>query len=167
MRLSHISPVTPGRQSLHQNGECSQHLFDLCWTGGLGSLIMSLGFIALVSQFKYLAVTSQCPKTNWPENATHIYFPAQTCSTKALLCVLTPWHHVHVERLGGVVLILVVAVTEDAVEYALVGSRVIEGHVEDVDGAVLQVPGVLAAVPVQAVVETWVNDLSYLIFIAV
>lgn len=77
------------------------------------------------------------------------------------------WHHVHVERLGGGVLILVVAVTEDAVEYALVGSHVTEGHVEDVDGAVLQVPGVLAADPVQAVVETWVNDLSYLIFIAV
>lgn len=98
---------------------------------------------------------------------THFYFPAHTCSTTPLLWVLTLWHHVHVERLGGVVLILVVAVTEDAVEYALVGSRVIEGHVEDVDGAVLQVPGVLAAVPVQAVVETWVNDLSYLIFIAV
>lgn len=49
-------------------------------------------------------------------------------------------------------------INEGAVEYAHVGSCVVEGHVADADGAILQVQGVVAASPAQAAIETWVND---------
>lgn len=52
--------------------------------------------------------------------------------------VLTLPHHNNVDILGGVGLILVlVGILENAVESAPVGSRVVQGHIEDVDGAVL------------------------------
>lgn len=80
---------------------------------------------------------------------------------------LTSWHHVNGDGLGGVGLVFVVVVQEVAVEYALVGSRVVVSHVEDEDGSVLQVCGSLAAVPFQAVAETFVYDYTLLIFIVV
>lgn len=59
---------------------------------------------------------------------------------------------------------VVVGINEDAAEYAHIGSCVVEGHVVDGDGAILQVPGVVAAFPAQAAIETWVNDfLGFLI----
>lgn len=72
---------------------------------------------------------------------------------------LTSWHHVHpklllifslqVEGLG---------VDELPAERAQVRSLVLEGDVGDVDGSVLQVFGLLAAAPFQAVGETLVHD---------
>lgn len=64
-------------------------------------------------------------------------FPAQAFSTTSLPSALTSWHHINDDSLASVGLKLVVGVHEDAVEYALVGSRVVVRHIEDVDGAVL------------------------------
>lgn len=50
---------------------------------------------------------------------------------------LTLWHHVEDEGLAGVGFILVDGIHEDAIEDTHVGSRVVEGHVVHVDGAVL------------------------------
>ena len=57
--------------------------------------------------------------------------------TTSLPLVLTLWHHVNDDSLAGVGFKLVVGVPQHPVEYALVDSCVIEGHIEDVDGAVL------------------------------
>lgn len=76
-------------------------------------------------------------------------------------CALTSLHHVQDERLVGVGVVLEVGVGERAVEYAQVGSLVLTGNVGDVDGAVLQVLGLLAAVPAQAVGETIVDDFAF------
>lgn len=54
--------------------------------------------------------------------------------------------------------VLVVLVEEDSVEEALVGARVVEGHVEQVYGRVLDVVAPLAAVPVHTVHEVVVFD---------
>lgn len=81
--------------------------------------------------------------------------------------VLTLWHHGQHEGLVGVGLKRVVGVNEHAVEDAQIGSRVVEGHVVDVDGAVLQVLGVFAAFPAQAAEETWVNDFFSFVFVVV
>lgn len=52
--------------------------------------------------------------------------------------VLTLRHHNYGDILGDVGMkLVVVGILENAVEYAAVGSRVAEGHIEDVDGAVL------------------------------
>lgn len=74
---------------------------------------------------------------------------------------LTFLHHVQEERLVGVGVVLEVGVGERAVEYAQVGSLVLMGNVGDVDGAVLQVLGLLAAGPVQAVGEMFVDDFAF------
>lgn len=81
--------------------------------------------------------------------------------------VLTLWHHGQREGLVGVGLKHVVGVNEPPVEDAQIGSRVVEGHVVDVDGAVLQVLGVVAAFPAQAAEETWVNDFLSFVFVVV
>lgn len=74
---------------------------------------------------------------------------------------LTFLYHVQEERLVGVGVVLEVGVGERAVEYAQVGSLVLMGNVGDVDGAVLQVLGLLAAVPAQAVGEMFVDDFAF------
>lgn len=56
----------------------------------------------------------------------------------------------------GVVLVLIVE--EGAVEEAAVGSRVVEGDVEQVDGRVLDVVAPLASVPVDAFQKLLVLD---------
>lgn len=94
-------------------------------------------------------------------------FPAQTDGTTSLLSVLTLWHHFHDDSHVGVSWKLVVGILEGAAEYALVGSCVIEGHIEDEDRAILQVIAALGAVPVQALIETWVNNRGIFIFIVV
>lgn len=71
------------------------------------------------------------------------------------------------DYLGGVGLELIVGVDERALEGAQVGPGVVVGHVEDVDGAVLQVLGLLAAVPVQTLVETRVDDFAVFVLIDV
>lgn len=81
--------------------------------------------------------------------------------------VLTLWHHSQDKGLAGVSLKLVVGVHEDAVEDAQVGPRVVEGHSVDVDGAVLQVLGVVAAFPSQTAMETCVRGFFLCIFVAV
>lgn len=81
--------------------------------------------------------------------------------------VLTFRHHIEVDYLAGVGLELVVGVDERALKGAQVGPGVIVGHVEDVDGAVLQVLGPLAAVPVQTLVETRVDDFTVFVLIGV
>lgn len=50
---------------------------------------------------------------------------------------LTLWHHVQDEGLAGVGFILVDGIHEDTVEGTHVGSRVVQGHVVHVDGAIL------------------------------
>lgn len=54
--------------------------------------------------------------------------------------------------------VLVVLVGEQAVEEAAVGARVVEGHVQQVNGRVLDVVASLASVPVDAVGELLVFD---------
>ena len=92
-------------------------------------------------------------------------FPAQTDGTTPLLFVLTLWHHFHDDSHAGFSWNLVVGILEGAAEYALVGSCVIEGHFVDEDRAILQVLAALGAVPVQALIETWVFDREFFIFI--
>lgn len=81
--------------------------------------------------------------------------------------VLTPCNHINGDVLLFGLFVGIVAVSEGPAKSAFVGSSVIVGHVEDVDGAILQVSGMFAAVPVQTLVETWVNDLAAFIFINV
>lgn len=81
--------------------------------------------------------------------------------------VLTPCNHINGDVLLYGLFVGVVAVFEGPAKFAFVGSSVIVGHVEDVDGAILQVRGMLAAVPGQTLVETWVNDLAACILINV
>lgn len=76
-------------------------------------------------------------------------------------CALTSLHHVQDERLLDSGLVLEVGVGERADEFARVVSPVLKGNVGDVDGAVLQVLGLLAAVPVQAVGETIADDFAF------
>lgn len=64
-----------------------------------------------------------------------------------LVIALTSRHHLNEDSLVGVGVIPIVGVYEGALECALVGACVIVSDIEDVDGAVLQVIGVLAAVP--------------------
>lgn len=72
---------------------------------------------------------------------------------------LTLWHHVHHKLFAVFSLqVKVLGVDEFAVELAPVGSFVLEGDVADKDGSVLQVFGLLAAVPVEAVGETLIHD---------
>jgi len=61
----------------------------------------------------------------------------------------------------------VVGVEQRAVEDAAVGARVVVRHVEDVDGAVLQVVALLGAVPLQPLGETFVHDAPHLVLVAV
>lgn len=72
--------------------------------------------------------------------------------------VLTPCNHINGDVLLDGRLVVIVAVFEEPAKFAFVGSSVVVGHIEDVDGAILQVHGVLAAVPAQTLVETWVLD---------
>lgn len=58
-------------------------------------------------------------------------------NTTSIASVLTSWHHVHDDSLVGADIILVVGILEGAAENAPVGSCVIEGDIEDVDGAIL------------------------------
>lgn len=88
-------------------------------------------------------------------------------SVGVLGAVLTPCNHINGDVLLDGRLVVIVAVFEEPAKFAFVGSSVIVGHIEDVDGAILQVPGILAAVPVQTLVETWVNDLAPCIIINV
>lgn len=71
---------------------------------------------------------------------------------------LTLGHHIDDYELGGVGAVLIAGESEVAVEVAAVGARVIEGDVEDVNGAVLHVQCVLAAIPIQTIIETVVKD---------
>lgn len=82
-------------------------------------------------------------------------------------CALTSLHHVQDERLVVFGLVLEVGVGERADEFAPVGSLVLKGNVGDVDGAVLQVLGLLAAVPAQAVGETLVDDVAFVSIVRV
>lgn len=50
---------------------------------------------------------------------------------------LTLWHHGQNKGLAGVGFKPVDGIHEDAVEDAQVGSRVVKGHVVNVDGAIL------------------------------
>lgn len=63
--------------------------------------------------------------------------------------------------------VLVVFVGEGAVEEAAVGSRVVEGDVQNVDGGVLDVVAPLAAVPVDAILEEVVFDGGSVLIVAV
>lgn len=80
---------------------------------------------------------------------------------------LTFGHHFHHDGLIGRGLKLKVGVLEGALEDALVRPGVVEGHVEDDDGAVLEVFGVIAAVPLQAIEETRVADGGFSFHVAV
>lgn len=62
-------------------------------------------------------------------------------------------HHGEVDHLADDIFVAIALVGQDAVEEALVGARVIEGHVEQVDGGILDVVAPLAAVPVDAFIE--------------
>lgn len=75
----------------------------------------------------------------------------------SLVPPLTLGHHVEDDEFGGVGVELVAGEGEVTAEEAAVGARVIEGDVEDVDGAVLHIHSVLAAVPIQTVNETLVR----------
>lgn len=76
-------------------------------------------------------------------------------------------HHSQVHHLADDGVVLVVLVEEDAVEEALVGSRVVEGDVEQVDGRVLDVVAAFAAVPVDAVHELVALDGPALLIVGV
>lgn len=72
---------------------------------------------------------------------------------------LTLWHHVHHKLFAVLSLqVEVIGVDEFAVELAPVGSFVLKGDVGDEDGSVLQVFGLLAAGPVEAVGKTIIHD---------
>lgn len=72
-----------------------------------------------------------------------------------------------VDQLGGAVLKVIVGVNEGSLEGARVGPRVVEGHVQDVDGSVLQVLRVFAAVPVQTLLETRVENVASFLFVLI
>lgn len=91
----------------------------------------------------------------------------QTDEMQKMIFALTSGHHSNGDNLGSIGLKLIVAVHEGAGEGALVGSRVVVGDVEDEDRSILQVPGLLATIPVQALVETLVNDAALLVIIGV
>lgn len=70
-------------------------------------------------------------------------------------------------HLADFVLVLVVGIDEGAVQEALVGARVVEGDVEQVDGSILDVIASLAAIPVDAVHELIVLDRGAVLIVGV
>uniref|UniRef100_A0A0E9V150 Uncharacterized protein n=1 Tax=Anguilla anguilla TaxID=7936 RepID=A0A0E9V150_ANGAN len=73
-------------------------------------------------------------------------------------------HHSEVDQLAGFGGVLIEGVGEDAVKQTTVCARVIEGDVEDVNGGILNVIRVFAAVPVQSVLKTVVQNGGSLVF---
>lgn len=62
------------------------------------------------------------------------------------------------DHLADDVFVVIALVGQDAVEEALVGARVVEGHVEQVNGGVLDVVAPLAPIPVDAFIKLLVLD---------
>lgn len=67
-------------------------------------------------------------------------------------------HHGEVDHLADEVFVAIALIGQDAVKEALVGARVVEGHVEQVNRSVLDVVAPLAPFPVHALVELLVFD---------
>lgn len=63
--------------------------------------------------------------------------------------------------------VLVVLVAEDAVEETVVGARVVEGDVEQVNGCILDVVAPLTSVPIQAVEEVLVFNTGAVLVVGV
>lgn len=98
----------------------------------------------------------------------HASFTRNNCDWHAeVSCSRTFAHDGEVHLFAGDGGELVVFVAEHSVEDAAVDAGVVEGDVEEVHRRVLEVKGVLAAVPLHAVLKALVDDAGRLAVVAV